>query len=54
MIKKMDINFRVVEMGIVHAVNAQFDITDVKIKRLDFPRKAWKIVRTPAGYLNRN
>jgi hypothetical protein len=45
----MDINCRVVEAGIVHTVTAQFDITDVKIKLLDFSRTAWKIIRAPSG-----
>jgi hypothetical protein len=34
----MEINCQVVDNGIMHAVTAKFDITDVKFKSLDFPR----------------
>jgi hypothetical protein len=49
LIKAMNIDSRDTAATIVHAATAQFDIEDVKIKLFNFPRTAWKIVRTPSG-----
>ena len=48
----MDTDSGDIVVKIVHSVTAQFDIADVKTKLFDFPRTAWKIIRTPSGQLN--
>jgi hypothetical protein len=45
----MDIDSADTVTAIVHAATAQFDIIDVKIKPLDFPRIARKIIRILSG-----
>jgi hypothetical protein len=45
----MDKNCRISDSTIVRSVTAQCDITDVKIKTLDFLRTAWKIIHTQSG-----
>lgn len=43
----MDINCQVVDVGIVTAVTAQFDITDIKIKSFNCPCAARTIKLVP-------